>query len=79
MGWDDVRDQVLHLLWSLLPLLIFHFTPVPILDGALAGLAWALPREFVDQWPIERPKDTAIDLCFFALGGALAGLVVWVA
>jgi hypothetical protein len=39
-----------------------------------AGVLVFLPREVIDQWPIERPLDTLLDLFFFGVGGALGAL-----
>jgi len=73
--WKEIGEQALHVLWAGGALAVFHFCPIPILDGVLGALLLALPRELVDQWPIERPWDTVLDLAFFALGGAIAGLL----
>jgi hypothetical protein len=73
---EDTYEQPLHLLWTLLPLIAFSLIPVPILNGVVAALLFALPRELVDQWPIERPWDTVKDLVFFALGGATASAII---
>jgi hypothetical protein len=59
--WRKLLDQPMHLL--------------AVLTGALSGLLLALPREFVDQWPIDHWSDTLLDLAFFVLGGALAGFL----
>jgi hypothetical protein len=70
-----VGEQVLHFAWSayaLLPIGIWGLDPI---TGATTGVLLALPREFVDQWPINKWWDTAIDLAFFALGGATIGLL----
>lgn len=75
--FEQIGEQVLHFVWSAIPLVAYSLIPVPVLNGAIAGLLWALPRELVDQWPIERPWDTVLDLSFFTLGGALAGLLGW--
>ena len=42
--------------------------------GFGVGVLVFLPRELIDQWPIERPSDTALDLFFFGVGGALGTL-----
>lgn len=73
----ELYEQPLHTLWAWAALVVFYYTPIPILDGVLGALVLALPREIVDQWPIQRPLDTLVDLSFFALGGALAGLMRW--
>ena len=69
-----ILDQAMHFTWALaalLPVLIIG----GFLGGALSGLLLALPRELVDQWPVGDWKDTILDLSFFALGGAIAGLL----
>jgi hypothetical protein len=70
-------DQPGHMLWGALPaIVVLGLAPIsPVLAGAVAGIAIALPREIVDQWPLSRWWDTALDLSFFALGGALAGWI----
>ena len=72
--WCDAVETLLHLVWiaaALLPALLLR-SPI---GGALSGLAFALPRELLDQWPIQYPLDTAWDLLTFAAGGALAALL----
>ncbi len=72
--WAEVLDQSLHFLWAGSALATFYFIRIPVLDGVLGALLLALPRELVDQWPIERPWDTVLDLSFFVLGGIAVGL-----
>ena len=79
-----ITDQVLHMLWAFVPLSLFWLIRKQpkwgwraVVGGAVFGLVIALPRELVDQWPIERPWDTVLDLAFFAVGGALAGVLGW--
>ena len=81
---SEILDQVLHLLWGFLPLVIFwaaskarRYGPLVLLGGFLGAVAFALPRELVDQWPINRWWDTVLDLAVFGLGGILAGVVMW--
>lgn len=81
---EDVLDQVLHVLWGFLPLMIFwgaskvrRYGPMVLLGGTVGAIAFALPRELVDQWPINRVGDMILDTCMFGLGGLLAGLVMW--
>jgi hypothetical protein len=73
----QIPEQLGHAAWGSLPALVWlGLAPIsPVLAGGVAGLALALPREIVDQWPIGRPWDTALDLSFFGLGGAVAGWV----
>ena len=72
---EQCGEQVLHILWGAIPLLIGIK-----LDSwwgwALAAVVFALPREIIDQWPINHWGNTALDLLFFAIGGSLVGL--WV-
>ena len=71
----NILDQILHLLWAfiaLVPVMIFGPT---VIAGACSGLLLALPRELVDQWPINHWSNTILDLAFFALGGAIAGAI----
>jgi hypothetical protein len=77
---QEVGEQILHLLWAFGPLAILAVPKTrwwSILTGALAGFILAAPRELIDQLPIERPWDTVLDLTFFIIGGALAGLTAW--
>jgi hypothetical protein len=68
-----ILDQAMHFLWTFLALAPVLMMDSHIMGGMLSGLAFALPREFIDQWPIVHWKDTALDLIFFALGGAVIG------
>jgi len=69
-------DQTLHFLWSFIALIPVLVLNDKILGGLLSGLLIGLPRELVDQWPIGHWKDTVLDLIFFALGGAVLGIVI---
>jgi hypothetical protein len=69
-------DQALHFAWSFLALIPLLIMDDRAIGGMLSGLAIGLPRELVDQWPIGHWKDTAIDLVFFALGGAAIGTIL---
>lgn len=76
----EILEQLAHIGWAFAPLAVLAAPRAgwwSILLGAAAGLLLALPRELVDQLPIERPWDTALDLSMFAVGGALAGLLAW--
>lgn len=80
----DVYESLLHVMWGYAPIAIFwgaskvrRYGPMALLAGSCGALAMALPRELVDQWPIDRPWDTVLDLSMFALGGFLAGLTAW--
>jgi hypothetical protein len=71
----QIGDQILHFAWafiSLAPLAIFGSV---WWAGGLSGLFLALPRELVDQWPINHWADTILDLSFFVLGGICICLI----
>lgn len=73
--WKQIGDQFLHVAWAaaaLAPVLLWPTW----WGGALSGLAFALPRELVDQWPINRWWDTVLDLAFFGIGGAAVVLLL---
>ncbi len=73
--YRKVLDQLLHLLWAffaLIPVMVYGPT---VIAGICSALLLALPREFVDQWPIDHWEDTLLDLAFFAIGGAIAGAI----
>lgn len=81
---SEILDQVLHVLWGFLPFVIFwgaskarRYGPMVLLGGFCGAVAFALPRELVDQWPINRVGDMILDTMMFGLGGLLAGLVMW--
>lgn len=67
-------DQAGHLLWA-----VFTLTPIAFKPcwwtGLIAGFLLALPREFVDQWPIKNWQDTVLDIIFFSIGGMVAGIL----
>jgi hypothetical protein len=80
----EIGEQLLHAIWAFAPIAFFWLISRrpkwgwrEVVGGAIVGLVIALPRELVDQWPIERPWDTVLDLSFFMIGGALAGLMGW--
>lgn len=77
-------EQLGHIAWTYAATIVFWLIiglprvgPMAVLGAATAALVFALPRELIDQWPIERPWDTALDLASFTVGGALAGLTAW--
>lgn len=80
----ELGDQVLHILWGFANItLVWGATGVRRLNRwwviptcGLAAAVSMLPRELVDQWPIERSWDTALDLTAMLLGGALAGVLI---
>ncbi len=81
---SEILDQILHMLWAFTPIVLFwlilrrpQWGWRAVVGGAVVGLVIALPRELVDQWPIERPWDTVLDLTFFTIGGGLGGLLGW--
>ncbi len=71
----QLLDQSLHFAWIFVAIMPIAIWGPTILAGALSGFVLAFPREFVDQWPIAHWKDTALDLLFFTLGGAAAGVI----
>jgi len=70
-----VLDQAAHFLWAFLALIPVLAVDNHVVGGALSGFVFALPREFIDQWPVGHWRDTALDLLFFALGGAAIGTI----
>ena len=84
--FEELLEQTLHALWAFAPVVFFwlirgrpRWRWRAVVGGAVVGLVIALPRELVDQWPIERPWDTVLDLASFILGGALGGMTGWLA
>lgn len=73
--WRKILDQPLHFLWAFIALMPVMFWGATVLAGILSALLLALPREIVDQWPIDDWGDTLLDLAFFALGGAVGGMI----
>lgn len=79
-------DQPLHVLWgalSQLPLLVIvhlygeiHWLPATI-ASSFGAFLMSQPRELVDQWPIVRKWDYVLDSVMFAVGGGLAGFVIF--
>jgi len=73
---SEILDQFLHTIWgALLASLAAYHGASPIVC-CLFSIVCILPRELVDQWPIERPMDTVIDLGFFGLGGLIIALIL---
>lgn len=70
-----ILDQVLHFAWAFIALIPVMVWGPTVVSGICSALLLALPREIVDQWPINNWKDTLLDLAFFALGGAVAGAI----
>ncbi|MHA1815973.1 MAG: hypothetical protein ACTSX1_08210 [Candidatus Heimdallarchaeaceae archaeon] len=74
--WRKILDQVLHFLWAFIALIpVLTIKSSPVLGCALSAVLFALPREIVDQWPIDDWGDTLLDLAFFALGGVVVGMI----
>lgn len=74
----EIRDQAAHAAAGLVILAPFALHP-SILTGAIAGFGIGLVRELTEEGPInlENLKDalgSKLDLTFWALGGATAGL-----
>ncbi len=81
---SEILDQILHMLWAFTPIALFWLIRRrpqwgwrAVVGGAVVGLVIALPRELVDQWPINRPWDTVMDIAFFMVGGGLGGILGW--
>jgi len=73
--WRKIADQVLHFLWAFIALIPVLVMDSQIIGCTLSAVVFALPREFVDQWPINDWGDTLLDLAFFALGGFVVGMI----
>lgn len=80
----EIGEQLLHMAWAFIPIACLWLVSGrprwrwrAVFGAAAAGLLLALPRELVDQLPIERPWDTVLDLASFTVGGALAGVLGW--
>lgn len=73
--WRKRLDQLMHFLWTFIALTPIAVWGATVPACVLSALFLALPRELVDQWPIEHWDDTLIDLIFFALGGAVVGMI----
>ena len=66
-------EMILHMLWGawivVVPYLFFILEVPRGVAAFLIPIAIILPREIVDQWPINHWRDTVIDLLMFGLGG----------
>jgi hypothetical protein len=71
-----VIDQFGHGIWAFVMVWVAMRYPGVWWAGALAALMLCLPRELVDQWPIENWWDTTLDIMFFIFGGVLAALLI---
>ena len=72
---EKTLEQVAHFAWAGGMVAAVLLIPQPW-GGLVGALILALPRELVDQWPINRPWDTVLDTVMFALGGFLVSLLV---
>lgn len=83
---QEIADQALHVAWGygivILTLVVVRYSNgdprkfrVAMLCMLLPVLV-LLPRELVDQWPIENLADTMLDLIMCGVGGLLAWLHV---
>lgn len=75
----ELRDQSLHALGAILCLLPVALLPNP-LAGALSGLGVGLVRELTEEGEVslaalKRALGSRLDLSFWALGGAIVGLI----
>jgi hypothetical protein len=69
----QIVDQSLHFTWAFVALSpIVRWGP-SAKTFAFAGFLIAMPRELVDQWPIDRVWDTLLDMSFFVIGGYYIG------
>jgi hypothetical protein len=73
--WRKILDQPLHFLWAFIALTPVVFWEASLPACILSALLLALPREIIDQWPVDDWGDTLLDLLFFALGGAAVGII----
>lgn len=75
----ELRDQSAHAAAALLILLPFGLFP-SIITGAIAGFGLGLIREITEEGEVSRAAlghalGSKLDLSFWALGGAIAGLI----
>lgn len=76
---SELRDQAAHAGAALIILLPFGLVP-GILTGALAGFGLGLIREVTEEGEVStgalrRALGSRLDLSFWTLGGAIAGLI----
>jgi len=69
-------DQLGHWLWAFAVVWIAMRFPGAWWAGAFAALLLCLPRELVDQWPVNNWFDTVIDIFFFMVAGLVAALLI---
>ena len=75
----EYRDQALHCAAAILCLLPIALAP-NLLTGALSGFMCGMIREMTEEGEISLPAlegafKSKLDLSFWALGGAIAGLL----
>lgn len=75
----ELRDQALHCAAALLCLLPVAMAP-NIITGAISGLCCGLIREITEEGEVSlaalrNALGSKLDLTFWALGGAIAGLI----
>jgi len=69
----QVVEQFLHFAVGYLVVIAAHtVAPVAPLWLFLFSSCIVVVREFIVQWPIERPWDTALDMFFWLLGSIVA-------
>ena len=74
--WRKILDQVMHFLWTFIALIPVLAMDNKVVGATFSAVLFALPREIVDQWPINNWRDTILDLAFFALGGWVIGFIL---
>ncbi len=75
----EARDQALHAAAALIILLPFALAP-SLLTGAVSGFLIGLVRELTEEGEVSLPAlrralGSKLDLSFWALGGAFAGII----
>lgn len=75
----EIRDQALHCAAALLCLLPVALAP-SIITGAISGLLVGLVREITEEGEVSLAAlrsalGSKLDLSFWTLGGAIAGLI----
>jgi hypothetical protein len=68
----QVIDQAGHFIWGFCIVLVASMMYRSLPDWLAAfclPIFIVLPREIIDQWPINNIYDTILDLMFFGLGG----------
>lgn len=75
----EIRDQALHSAAAILCLLPVAFAP-NLLTGALSGFLCGMIRELTEEGEvslaaIKAALGSKLDLSFWALGGAIVGLI----